>query len=189
MQLAWNNPPTDTQYVTDRAWERATLECCPFHPDGGCGLQRLGSYPRVWPAGARVARFWCPRQRASISYLPDFFAVRMSGSIDAVEAVVDAVESAGSLAQAVDIVHPATDDHAIGLSSARRRIERRLRPIRAVLRAAVTLVDDLVGCTPSLAEVRRRLGIDRVLVTLRRRLAHHLGAWLAPFGFRPRATA
>ncbi len=189
VQLVWTNPPTDTRYVTDRAWERATLECCPFHDDGRCGLQRLGSYPRVWPVGARVARFWCPLAATSISLLPDFLAARISGSIDEVEAVVDAVERAGSLAQAIEMVHPAAVEGAISLTSARRSIERRVRPIRAVLRACVTLLPDLAGCAPSLAEVRRRLGVDRVLLELRRRLAHHLGSWLAPFGFRARGTA
>lgn len=189
MQIVWTNPPTDARYVTDRAWESATLDSCPLHEDGRCGLQRLGSYPRVWPAGARVARFWCPLAGTSISLLPDFLAARFSGALDEVEAVVDAVERAGGVAQAIEAVHPAAADGALSLPSAQRSIERRVRPIRAVLRACVTLLPDLAGCAPSLADVRRRLGVERVLTSLRRCLARHLGTYLAPFGFRARGTA
>lgn len=189
MQLVWTSPSTDDRYVTDRAWESATPPCCPFHPHGGCGLGPLGSYPRVWPVGARIPRFWCPVQRASISLLPEFLAARLRGSLDAVEDVVDAVETAGGVERAIEVVHPATAADAISLTSARRAIDRRLRPIRAVLRAAVTTLVELAGCAPSLAAVRRRLGVERVLVPLRRRLAPRLDAWPAPFGFRARAAA
>lgn len=188
MQVIWINPPTGTEYVTQRAWEHATLDCCPFHAEGACGLQSLGSYPRVWPAGARVARFWCPEQGTSISLLPDFLAARFTGALDAIEDVVDAVEQAGSIASAIETLHPAEAQDAIGLIAAHRSIQRRLRPIRAALLACVTLLAELHGCAPTLAEIRSRLGEDRVLVQLRRRVASRLGALLAPFGFRPRGT-
>jgi len=106
VQLFWKYPFADEQYVTDSAWKEAILDGCPFHPEGGCGVEKLGSYPRVEPAGVRIARWWCPKRRASISLLPAFLAARLSGTLDAVEDVVAAVEQAGSVAAAVDAVHP-----------------------------------------------------------------------------------
>lgn len=36
------------------AREGAILDRCPFHPEGGCGVEKLGSYGRVEPPGARL---------------------------------------------------------------------------------------------------------------------------------------
>jgi hypothetical protein len=58
MQLLWKCPLSDERYLIERAWERATLARCPFHPEGGCGLHKLGTYPHVEPEGVRVARWW-----------------------------------------------------------------------------------------------------------------------------------
>jgi hypothetical protein len=49
---------TSERYVTEQAWRAASLERCPLHPEGGCGLAGHGSYGRVRPVGVRVARFW-----------------------------------------------------------------------------------------------------------------------------------
>lgn len=189
MQLLRQDQHTSESYVSQQAWRTASLECCPFHPDRPCGLRTLGSYRRVWPAGARIARFWCPVQRASVSLLPAFLAARMTGALDAVEAVVDAVEAAGTVAAAIDAVHAATDAAAIGLVSARRSIERRLRPVRAVLKAAVTMLPELIGCAPTLDSIRRRLDGRAVLLELRRRLAAHLQVLAPPVGFGARFVA
>lgn len=45
------------QYVTQQAWRGATLERCPLHPEGGCGLGEHGSYPQ----GSLVIRAGCCR--------------------------------------------------------------------------------------------------------------------------------
>ena len=110
------------RYVADRAWQRAVLCECPFHPAGGCGLRKLGTYGRVQPEGVRVARFWCPKARRSISLLPAFLAARMVGTLDNVEATVLAVEQAGGVAAAVDRVYPASAKRAIGPTCAMRAI-------------------------------------------------------------------
>ena len=70
----------DERYVADRGWEGAILVGCPFHPEGNCGVSPHGSYPRVVPAGTRVARFYCPLSRTTISLLPSFLAARLSGT-------------------------------------------------------------------------------------------------------------
>src|SRR5688500_5539209 len=115
MQIPWKVPVADDRYVADRVWERAELCACPMHPEGGCDVQRLGPYGRVAPAGVRVARWWCPVARRSISLLPTFLAARLSGTLDEAEAVVAAVEEAGGVTAALEAVHPAEAEGAIGL--------------------------------------------------------------------------
>jgi hypothetical protein len=178
------------RYVADRAWQRAILCECPFHPEGGCGLHKLGTYTRVEPVGTRVARFWCPRARQSISVLPAFLAARMSGTLDAIEAVVATVEQVGSAAAAVEQVHPQDQRRAVGHACALRSIRRRLRAVRAVLVALVTwLPEQLCGVAPTLGAVRLALGTERALLAVRELLAPQLHAMSTPVGLRPRVSA
>jgi len=189
VQLLWKCPLSDERYVSERAWESAILDSCPFHAEGGCGLERLGTYARVAPAGARVPRWWCPTAGTSISLLPSFLAARLSGTLAAVEAVVAAVESAGSVATAVDVVHPPDADDAIGLVGALRSIRRRVTAVRAALLAIATLMAErFVGVAPTLASFRAALGCERVLVRVRELGERHLGALPVPLGFRARGS-
>jgi hypothetical protein len=127
--------------------------------------------------------------RRSISLLPSFLAAWWSGTLDEVEAVVDAVEQAGSITAAVDIVHPADAEQALGLEGARRSIRRRLRAVRAALLAIITLLpEQFIGVRPVLSQLRTVLRTDRVLVTLRTLASRHLPALPAPLGFRARAS-
>ncbi len=178
------------RYVADRAWQRAVLCKCPFHPAGGCGLRKLGTYGRVQPEGVRVARFWCPKVRRSISLLPVFLAARMVGTLDNVEATVLAVEQAGGVAAAVDRVYPASANRAIGPTCAMRAIGRRLHAVREVLLAFVTLMADcMTGVAPTLGALREALGTEHVLVTVRCIMEPRLGALPTPLGFRHRVKA
>lgn len=164
------------------------MAACPFHPDGGCGLERLGTYGRVEPAGVRVPRWWCPVQRQSVSLLPSFLAARLSGTLAEVEDVVRAVEEAGGITAAVDAVRPAEAADAVGLPGALRWIRRRVAAVRAVLLAVITLLPELfVDVEPTLAAMHARLGADYVLERLREVCEPHLAALPAPFGFRARA--
>jgi hypothetical protein len=188
MQIPWKVPVADDRYVADRAWERAVLCACPFHPDGGCGLQRLGTYGRVSPAGARVARWWCPVARKSISLLPAFLAARLSGTLDEAEAVVAAVEQAGSVTAALETVHPADADAAIGLQGALRSMRRRVRAVYVALLAITTLMPErFAGTTPTIGGLRAALSTSRALVVLRELAARHLSALPTPLGFGTRA--
>lgn len=189
MQLEWSCSLSDETYVTERGWETATLACCPFHPEGGCGLSRLGTYARVEPLGTRVPRWWCPKERASISLLPTFLAARFSGTLVAIEAVVATVESAGGVAAAVDRLRPPDAPDAVGLSCALRWIRRRVAAVRAALLAIVTLLPErFEGTEPTIRAVGAALGSDRVLETLRETLGRRLAALPAPLGFGARVT-
>lgn len=187
MQLLWKYPRADAAYVSEAAWEDAILECCPYHPEGGCGLEKLGSYRRVRPAGLRIARWWCPKQRGSISLLPSFLAARLSGTVAEVEDVVAAIEHAGSVTAAVDVVHPPEAEDAVGLVGALRSMRRRLRAVRAVLLAVATLLPErFTGVLPTLAAFRAAMACARVLVPLRELAARYLPSLPAPLGFRTR---
>jgi hypothetical protein len=179
-------PIADEQYVAESAWERAVLDECPFHPEGGCGVVGHGSYPRVHPPGMRVARFWCSVAGRSISLLPAFLAARLPSTLAEVEAVVDAVEAAPSLAAAADVARPPDAENAVTSISAARWVRRRVRPVCAALVALVTLLPELAGCAPTLAAVRARLGKGRVLVTLRDLGRSHISAIGPPLGFSGR---
>ena len=189
MQLEWRCPLSDERYVSEFAWERAILDRCPFHPEGGCGLEKLGSYPRVEPAGVRVARWWCPKQRASISLLPSFLAARLSGTLAAVEGVVAAVEAAAGIEAAVDIVRPPDTEDAVGVVCALRWIRRRVVAVRAALLAIATLMPErFSGVAPTLAAFRAALGREHVLVLLREIAWRHLAALPVPLGLRARVA-
>ena len=177
----------DVAYVAERAWERAILDECPFHPEGGCGVTGHGSYPRVRPAGMRVARFWCSLAGASISLLPSFLAARLPSTLDEIESVLATVETSASVACAADVLRPADAEKAVTSISAARWVRRRVRPIRAALLALVTLVPELAGCAPSIAAIGARLGVTRVLVALRAIARSHLGSLSPPLGICARA--
>ena len=187
MQISWKSPVADDRYVADRAWERAQLCECPMHPEGGCGLRRLGTYGRVSPPGTRVARFWCPLVRKSVSLLPTFLAARLSGTLDEVERVVDAVEQACGVTAAVETVHPAHAEDAIGLQGALRSMRRRVSRVYAALVAIITLMPErFTGTTPTLEGLRTALSTQRVLVSLRELAAPCLHALPSPLGFGAR---
>jgi len=88
MQLRFSTRLTSEEYVKQEAWQQAYLEHCPLHPNGECSLARHGTYGRVKPHGARVARWYCPESHRTFSLLPDCLASRLSGSLGEIEAVV-----------------------------------------------------------------------------------------------------
>jgi hypothetical protein len=124
-----------------------------------------------------------------VSVLPSFLAARYVGTLDEVEAVVDAVSSAGSVARAADVVHPPDAPTALGYEAVIAAMRRRVRAVRAVLLAAITLMPAcFAGLTPTLASFRERLGARRVLVTLRTLAEPIVGAMPAPLGLGRRST-
>ncbi len=189
MQLEWSCPLSDEGYVTHRAWDGAILESCPFHPEGGCGLHKLGTYVRVEPPGTRIPRWWCPKRGASVSLLPAFLAARFSGTLATIERVVVAVETAGSIAAAVDVVHPPDARDAVGLTCALRSIRRRVSAVSAALLAIVTLLPDLfAGVQPTIGGFREVLACGDVLAALRPIVKRHLATLPAPLGFGARVA-
>lgn len=113
----------------------------------------------------------------------------MPGTLDEVEAVVLAVEQAGGVTAAVDVVHPADAKRAIGAVCAARSIRRRLQAVRAALLAVVSLfAEHLAGVAPTIIALRLALGTDHVLVAVRGLAARHVGALPAPLGLRSRVS-
>lgn len=119
--------------------------------------------------------------------LPAFLASRMPSRLDEIEAVIEAVEAAPSVAVAAETTRPADAGRAVTSISAARWVRRRLHPILAALLALVTLLPELWGCAPTVAAIRLRLGQPRVLVTLRKLGHTHLRALSPPLGLRARA--
>ena len=182
MQVRLTTGLTSEEYVKQEAWRSARLECCPFHPEGGCGLARHGTYERVSPPGCRIARMWCPPAHTSISLLPDFLCSRLTGTLEEVEAVVAAAEAAPTLEAASEVLRP-----EIELPGALRWLRRRTRLVRAGLVAVVGLLPRLLaGCKPTVTSVRSALSAEVALVRLRLEVMPHLGALPPPLGFGPR---
>ncbi len=182
MQVRFDSGLTSEEYVSQKGWLAARLERCPFHPEGGCGLARHGTYPRVSPPGCLIARWWCPKAHTSISLLPDFLCARLTGSLAEVEAVVAAAEVAPTQEAASEALRP-----DIELPGALRWLRRRIRLVHGGLATAIGLLPGLLaGCKPTVNSVRSALGAEVALVRLRLELAPHLGALPPPLGFGPR---
>ena len=116
----------------------------PLHPRrGSCSLARHGTYRRKKPAGALIARWYCPQSHTTFSLLPDCLAARLPGTLQELEAVVAHAEQAASLMQAADQVR----GDGIELPGAMRWLRRRVRLVRQVLRVVIGLLPQhLAGC-------------------------------------------
>ena len=137
MQLRYKCSLTSKEYVNQKAWCHATLARCPLHPKGGCGFARHGTYPRVTPPGARIARWYCRRGPCTFSLLPDCLAARLPGTLAEVEAVVSTVEQAKSLEAACALLRP-----DIELPGILRWVRRRVRAIHEVLNIFIGLMPE-----------------------------------------------
>ena len=180
VQLRFKTGLTGEQYVTREFWRKARLERCPLHPAGGCGFARHGTYQRKTPRGTHVARWYCPQGHSTFSLLPDHLAARFPGALSQIEAVVAATEGASSLQACANALRP----DPVGLPGALRWVRRRLTVVRSLLAIVVPMVPQLLqGCTPTITEVRVRLGVDFALVALRDLMSEHLAALAAPLGF------
>jgi len=185
VQLRFDTGLAGAEYVNRELWRSASLPHCPLHPRGGCGFARHGSYARKTPAGTRIARWYCPQGHRTFSLLPDHLAARFPGTLAEIEQVAAAAEAATSLEACAHALRP----QPIGLPGALRWLRRRIDAVRALLASVVALVpQQLQGCAPTVAAVRRHLGVDEVLPHLRAMLAVHLPALASPLGLRHRAA-
>jgi hypothetical protein len=183
MQLRFAANLTSEEYIKQQAWREATLERCPLHPEGGCGVRCHGSYGRKDPEGLRIARFYCWRGQTTISLLPDFAAARVTGTLAEVERVVEHAEGAPTLAAAARDLRPELSDER----SAYRWLRRLVRAVHSALTALVTSLPELFGTSPRIAALRERLGMKAggrcVLSRLRVLGERMLPQLRAPLGF------
>jgi hypothetical protein len=182
VQLRFDTGLTSEEYVSRQAWRDATLECCPLHPRGGCGFERHGTYERVGPPGAQIARWYCRKGHCTFSLLPDCLASRFSGSLSAFEEAVAVAEQAKSVEQAADRLRPDLMDLFVAVRWLRRR-KKLLQSIFSLLRGL--LPEHFADCAPQVSIFRTRLACDCALVRLRAMAAPLLGVLPPPLGFGP----
>jgi hypothetical protein len=177
VQLRHTTKLTSEEYVTQKAWRQASLECCPRHPGGGCDFGRHGTYPRTEPPGMRIARWYCRDAHMTFSALPDCMASGVAGSLDEVEQVALAADLKGVEAAAQEL------RTEIDLPGAMRWIRRRRDAVRAALLALITALPGRLGTRPRVQVLRTVLETDHALVALREIGADHLHALRYPLGF------
>jgi hypothetical protein len=131
----------------------------------------------------QVARYYCPAAHETFSLLPDCLASRFPSDLDDLERVVTHVAAARGIEAAADALRPEID-----LPSAVRWIRRRLTLVRAALVIVAGVLPGLLVGDASLVALAEAWGTDRVLVTLRGRVASRLGILPPPLGFGPRST-
>jgi len=183
VQLRHESQLTAEEYVKQKAWQSANLQHCPLHPDEECGIARHGTYARVEPPGMEIARWYCESGHTTFSLLPDCLASRLSSTLVAVEAVVDAVEQRESSLEAVaEKLRP-----NVGVQGAVRWVRRRVVAVTLAMVALKGLQPDVLsGVGATQGEVRATLKVDAVLAAVRE-LAGAQVAHLPPYvGFGPR---
>jgi len=183
MQVRFATPTTSENYITGKLWQRATLSGCPWHPEGGCGFARHGTFSRAKPANTRIARWYCPKAQRTVSALPDCLASHRSGTLDQCEDLVRAVEQACSLAAACEQLR--TD---IELPGAMRYITRMVRDIHSALQSIKGLFPTQFLCKPTLSEFSALLASPRTLMILRAISFRYLPQLPTPLGFNPHSN-
>ncbi len=180
LQVRLATSTTSEVYVTGKLWQYATLNACPWHPEGGCGFTRHGTYERVNPANTRVARWYCPTAKRTVSALPDCLASHRSGTLDECELIVRLVENAPSLSAACHDLRL-----EIQLPGVLRFVTRLVRQITDALRGIKGLMPIRFTCQPRLCEVSALLDTSSVLMTLRDIAQRYLPQLPTPLGFNP----
>jgi hypothetical protein len=182
VQLRFVSGLSSADYVSAEGWRLARLTSCPLHARAGCGFARHGTYARVSPAGTRIARWYCPTGHSTFSVLPDHLAARFPGTLSQIEHVLATVEQAKSLEAAANELRQ--DD--VTLTSALRWVRRRVAVVRPLLTIVVGLLPQwLLGCAPTISDLRARLSCPEVLMLLRELACIHLPALARPLGLRP----
>jgi hypothetical protein len=181
VQLRYACELTGEEYVSQRAWQKASLPRCPLHPQGGCGFARHGTYARVAPPGTQVARWYCRQGHRTFSLLPDCLAAQLTGTLAEVEAVVRQAEQAPSLEVACRDLRP-----DIELAGVLRWARRRVQAVHAALQALKGLMPHRFPCPATLAAFAVCLGVAEVLVAMRPIGEPFLASLSTPLGFHPR---
>lgn len=182
MQLRFKTGLSSAEYVSERGWEKATLEKCPVHGEGSCRFAKHTAYPRKDPPGALIPRWYCPDAHQTFSLLPDCLCSRLPGCLDQVEAAVRSFEEAPSWEEAAQRARP-----DIEVQGALRWLRRRVALTRAALTSLVGLRPDrFEGYEPTLTSFASALGAPGVLVALREIASTFLQQLPPALGFGPR---
>lgn len=155
------------EYNELKLHEKAQLNQCPFHPEGGCGMRRHGTYTRLIPIACKIPLWYCRAARAVISLLPDFLASRLPGTLKDVEEVVLEAEKHPTLVSAAESIRP-----DIELPGALRWLRRRLKYVGNILNVAAGILSPV-----GFKDLRRLQGIfnvEFILPHLREKLNQHL---------------
>lgn len=137
-----------------------------------------GFYARVKPKGTWIRRFLCRRTGKTVSLLPDCFAAHVKGTLEEIEASVQAADRAPSQAAAASEARP-----ECGLAGALRWLRRRQVWVASVLGTVKSLLPErFAGGAPTLAGFEAELGAGMVLRSLREVAGAHLGSMVAPVG-------
>lgn len=157
MQVRFATGLTSEEYASQKGWLTASMECCPLHPEGGCGFARHTMYARVEPAGCWIARYYCRAGHMTFSLLPEFLCSRLPGTLAEVEVVVAAAESAPTREAASEAVRPTVE-----LPGGLRWLRRRTRLVHAGLAAVIGLLPGLLaGERPTVKSIRSALGAEQ----------------------------
>lgn len=188
MQVRLATPVTSEDYITGKLWSKATIVGCPWHPEGGCGFARHGTYRRVKPADTHIARWYCRRARRTVSALPDCLSSHRSGTLDECEAFVRATQNASSIEAACRDCR--TD---IELPGAMRYLVRLRLDITQALQAIKGLFPLRFHGQPTLSDFTAQLtpldGLPGVLMQLREIASSYLPQLPTPLGFNSRSIS
>ena len=184
MQLRYDTQLTVNEYISTKAWEKATLSSCPNHPKGGCSLARHGTYTRKCGRGriARIARWYCADSHTTFSLLPDCLAARMPGSLRQLEQIAAAIEQDQ---EPLEVMRHIRDNAKYVESAAQLRwLARQLSALQRVLVTVCGLLPDVfAGCPPAVLPMRAALDAPWLLSALREHCAEHLQYLPPPLGF------
>jgi len=182
VQVRLATPITSDDYVAGQRWRDATLSGCPWHPNGGCGFSRHGTYPRVRPPGTLIARWYCPLARRTVSALPDCLASHYSGTLVELEGLIVAVEQAPSMAAAAEGLR--TDIELPGALRYLRRLCQAIYQALGIVRGL--LAARFVALPVTLQAFATALpGHPSVLMALRALASDYLQLLPTPLGFDP----
>ena len=167
------------EYVSGEVWREASPPPCLRFDSAGCRLSRHGTYERKYPAGMRVARWYCRKCHTTFSALPDCLSSRLPGALSCAEDVAAFAEQRGINAAARKWCPEAAD-----FSSARRWVRRRVVLVCGSLSVFRSLEPTLfAGLAVLIGVFREQLDTSSALIELRRLGSPRLAAIPYPVGF------
>jgi len=156
-----------SEYKRLKLHEKAVLNRCPIHPEGGCGMRKHGNYTRRWPIELKIPCWYCRKAHTLISLLPDFLPSRLSGTMKDVEEVVLEAQKYPSLESAAENIRP-----DIELPGAVRWLRRRIQYVAQILIRGAGILPQFGF--KNLKQLQNIFKIDFVLPYLRKILETHL---------------